>query len=123
LTTGGTLPGRSRDRTGDTAKNKTVTGEADHICLQPLAVIWRCKPLCISSQTEVSMKRLFISGFVVVALLAVVTTLRSHSPRDDRSATTGLASAKKSSATADVNKLPVEEFEDMALVFPTPTKR
>jgi hypothetical protein len=68
------------------------------------------------------MKRLFISGFVVVALLAAVTTLRSHSPRDDRSATTGLASAKKSPATADVSKLPVEEFEDMSLVFSTPTK-
>ena len=69
------------------------------------------------------MKRLFISGFVVVALLAAVSTLRSHSPQDDRSATTGLASAEKSSAAVDVNKLPVEEFEDMALVFPTPTKR
>ncbi len=69
------------------------------------------------------MKRLFISGFVVVALLALVTTLRSHSPRDDHSATTALASAEKSSAAADVNKLPVEEFEDMALVFSTPTKR
>ena len=67
------------------------------------------------------MKRLFVSGFVVVALLAAVTTLRSHSPRDDRSATTGMASAKKSPAP-DVNKLPVEEFEDMSLVFSTPTK-
>jgi hypothetical protein len=104
----------------DTAKNKTGICEADHICLQPLVVIRRCKPLCISSQTEVLMKRLFISGFVVVALLAVATTLRSHSPRDDRSATTALASAKKSAA--DVNKLPVEEFEDMSLVFSTPTK-
>ena len=28
------------------------------------------------------MKRLLISGFVVVALLAVATTLRSHSPWD-----------------------------------------
>ena len=69
------------------------------------------------------MKRLFISGFVVVALLALVTTLRSHSPRDDHSSTTALASAENSSAAADVNKLPVEEFEDMALVFSTPTKR
>ena len=46
------------------------------------------------------MKRLLNFGFVVfaLALLAVATTsLRSHSPSDDRSAsTTGLASAKKS---------------------------
>ena len=72
------------------------------------------------------MTRLLNFAFVVVALaLAAVatTSLRSHSPSDDRSAfTTGLASAKKSPATADVNKLPVEEFEDMSLVFSTPTK-
>jgi hypothetical protein len=48
--------------------------------------------------------------------------LRSHPSRDDRSATTGLASAKKSLVAADVNKLPVEDYEDMSLVFSTPTK-
>jgi hypothetical protein len=83
-------------------------------------------PLCISGQTEVSMKRLLNLGFVVVALalLAIATTsLRSHSPSDDRTAfTTGSASAKKSQSVAGVSKLPVEEFEDMSLVFSTPTK-
>ena len=69
------------------------------------------------------MKRLLIFGFVVVALIAAVTSLRSHSPWDGLSAfTTGSASAKKSTATADMNKLPVEEFEDMSLVFSKPTK-
>jgi hypothetical protein len=74
--------------------------------------------------TEFSMKRLLISGFVAVALLAVATTLRSHSIISaDRSAvTTGVASSKKSPAIAGVNKLPIEEFEDMSLVFSTPTK-
>ena len=45
------------------------------------------------------MKRLLNFGSVVVAfaLIAFATTLRSHSPSDDRSAlTTGSASAKKS---------------------------
>ena len=71
------------------------------------------------------MRRLFNFGFVVLALalLAVVTTLRSHSPSDDRSAlTTGSAPAKKSMAVAGVSKLPVDEYEDMSLVFSTPTK-
>ena len=68
------------------------------------------------------MKRLLIFGFVVVALIAAVTTLRSHSHLDDRSATTDLSSARRSPATVDVNKLPVEEFEDMSLVFSKPTK-
>ena len=67
------------------------------------------------------MKRLLISGFVVIALLAVATTLRSHSPRDGLSAfTTG--SASESMVVAGLSKLPVEEFEDMSLVFSTPTK-
>ena len=49
------------------------------------------------------MKRLLNLRFVVVALalLAFATTLRSHSPSDDRSAlTTGSAPAKKSMAVA-----------------------
>jgi hypothetical protein len=68
------------------------------------------------------MKRLLISGCVVVALLAVATTLRSHSPWDLSTSTTGSASAKKSQVVAGLSKLPVEEFEDMSLVFSTPTK-
>ena len=74
--------------------------------------------------TEFSMKRLLISGFVAVALLAVATTLRSHSIMStDRSAvTTGVTSSKKSPAIAGVNKLPTEEFEDMSLVFSAPAK-
>jgi hypothetical protein len=69
-----------------------------------------------------SFRRLLNFGFVVVAL-ALATTLRSHSPSDDRAAfTTGSATTKKSPAAAGVSKLPVEEFEDMSLVFSTPTK-
>ena len=69
------------------------------------------------------MKRLLISGFVAVALLAVATTMRSYSISSDRSlVTTGVALSKKSPAAAGVTRLPIEEFEDMSLVFSTPTK-
>jgi hypothetical protein len=69
------------------------------------------------------MKRLLISGFVAVALLAVATTLRSYSISSDRPlVTTGVALSKKSPAAAGVTRLPIEEFEDMSLVFSTPTK-
>ena len=68
------------------------------------------------------MKRLLISGFVAVALLAVATTMRSYSISSDGSLTTGVASWKKSPAAAGVTRLPIEEFEDMSLVFSTPTK-
>jgi hypothetical protein len=72
--------------------------------------------------TEFFMKRLLISGFVAVALLAVATTMRSYSISSDRSfVTTGVA-LKKSPAAAGVTRLPIEEFEDMSLVFSTPTK-
>jgi hypothetical protein len=69
------------------------------------------------------MKRLLISGFVVVALLAAGATMRSHSinSTDPSVVTTGMAS-KKSSTLAAVSKLPIEEFEDMSFVFSTPAK-
>jgi hypothetical protein len=70
------------------------------------------------------MKRLFISGFVSIALLAFATTWRSHSiSKDDHVAlTTGMASLKNSQATAGANKLPIEEYEDLSLVLSTPAK-
>jgi hypothetical protein len=69
------------------------------------------------------MKHLLISGFVAVALLAAATTLRSYSISGDHSAATiGLSSSKKTVAAAATNKLPIEEYEDMSLVFSTPAK-
>ena len=64
------------------------------------------------------MKRLLISGCVVVALLAVATTLRSHSPSNLPALTT----ANNAPAMAGVSTLLVEEFEDMSLVFSKPAK-
>ena len=71
------------------------------------------------------MKRLLISGFVAVALLAVATTLRSHSiiSAERSTVTTGVALSKKSPASAGVTRLPIEEFEDMSFVFSAPPKR
>ena len=67
------------------------------------------------------MKRLMISGFVAVALLAAaITMLPSHALLGHR-AGTGMASSQQAPTVA--NKLPVEEFEDMSLVFSTPPKR
>ena len=73
--------------------------------------------------TEFSMK-LLISGFVAVALLAVATTMRSHSiiSAERSTVTTGVALSKKSPAAAGVTRLPIEEFEDMSLVYSTPAK-
>jgi hypothetical protein len=70
------------------------------------------------------MKRLLISGFVAVALLAAATTQRSHSimSANRSDVTHGLASAKKSPTLAGVVTVPIEEFEDMTFVFSTPAK-
>ncbi|MEH2526846.1 MULTISPECIES: hypothetical protein [unclassified Bradyrhizobium] len=70
------------------------------------------------------MKRLLISGFVAVALLAVATTMRSYSISHERSTvTTGVALSNRSPAAAGVTRLPTEEFEDMSLVFSKPVKQ
>jgi hypothetical protein len=70
------------------------------------------------------MKRLLFSGFVAVALLAIATTLRSHSinSSDRSTVTTGVALSKKSPAAAGVTRLPIEEYEDMSLVYSAPAK-
>jgi hypothetical protein len=70
------------------------------------------------------MKHLSILGFVAVALLATAATaFRSHSSSKDASNTTiGMASLKKSPDSAGKPALPDEEFDDMSVVFSTPTK-
>jgi hypothetical protein len=70
------------------------------------------------------MKRLMISAFAAVALLAAATNmLRSRSPSTDGLvATAGMPSLQELQRTADVNKLPTGEFEDRSLVYSTETK-
>jgi hypothetical protein len=71
------------------------------------------------------MKRLMISGFAAIALLAAATTmLRSHSLRANRAAeTTGTMSLQEHRTSGEANKLPIEDFEDMSVVYSTGTKR
>ena len=69
------------------------------------------------------MKRLMITGLAAVALFAAVATMmRSHALPTDRP----VGDKDKTSlrhTSADVNKLPIEEFEDMSLVFSSVPKR
>ena len=71
------------------------------------------------------MNRLMISGFIAVALLAAaITMLPSHSLLGQRATvTTGMASPQQRQTSTVQNKLPIEEFEDMSLVFSGPPKR
>ena len=71
------------------------------------------------------MKRLIISAFAAVALLAAATTmLWSHSPSvDGPVGPTGMTSLQEHHAAVVVSKLPIEDFEDMSLVYSTATKR
>jgi len=66
------------------------------------------------------MKRLLICGFIAVALLALMTTMRSVSISSEHYAvTTGAVSWKKPLPAIDHD----EEFGDRALASPTPLKR
>ena len=67
------------------------------------------------------MKRLMISAFAAVALLATATTmLRSHSSSADRLA--GMRSSQDFHTTTDVGKLPIEDFDDQSLVYSKTTR-
>jgi hypothetical protein len=67
------------------------------------------------------MKRLMIAGFAALGLIAAATTiLWSHAPSTARS----FASDKNlSQAAAGAKTLPIEEFEDMSLVYSARPKR
>ena len=71
------------------------------------------------------MNRLIIAGFAAIAVLAAATTiLRSHALTGSHAAvTTGMASSEQRQTSTVVNKLPIEEFEDMSLVYSSSPKR
>jgi len=65
-----------------------------------------------------------ITGFVAVILLAAAATaaMRSPAPSAHLSISpAGIMSLKE--LAVDVNKLPIEEFDDQSLVFSAGTKR
>ena len=68
------------------------------------------------------MKRLMIGAFAAVALFAAATMLQSRST-EPSAGTAGMPTLQELHTAAGVNKLPIEEFEDMSLVYPTKTKR
>ncbi|WP_029582601.1 hypothetical protein [Bradyrhizobium sp. URHD0069] len=65
------------------------------------------------------MKLLMISAFAAVALLAAATTmLQSHTTEAHRAVgSAGMISSQELHTTSDVNKLPIEDFEDQSLVY------
>jgi len=66
------------------------------------------------------MKRLMISALAAVALFAAATTmLRSHTTSTDRALATSLPGF---ATTIDVNKLPIENFEDQSMVYSKATR-
>jgi hypothetical protein len=63
-------------------------------------------------------KSLMISGLAAAALLAAATTmLRSHSPSTERPVGAAGMTLQELRAAAGANKLPIEDFEDMSLVY------
>jgi hypothetical protein len=66
------------------------------------------------------MTRLIISAFAAVSLIAAATTVpRSHSPL----AVAAAGMQELHPAAGVSNNLPIENFEDMTLVYSTATKR
>ncbi len=69
------------------------------------------------------MKRQMISALVTIALIAAAAAMQ-RSPSTELSArTVAMPSLQELHTAAGVNKLPIEEFEDMSLVYSTVTKR
>jgi hypothetical protein len=69
------------------------------------------------------MKRLLIGAFAAVALFAAVTAMLRSRSTELSAGTAAMPSLQELHTAANVNKLPIEEFEDMSLVYSTVTKR
>ena len=70
------------------------------------------------------MKRLMISGLAAVALLTAATTiLWSHASSNARPVPASAMTSQDPHTAAPISKLPIEEFEDMSLVYSSVTKR
>jgi hypothetical protein len=69
------------------------------------------------------MMRPIIPAAAVAALIVVaMSVLRSNSPAIELS-TAAMPPLQELHATADVNRLPVQEIDDQSLVYPTVAKR
>ena len=69
------------------------------------------------------MKHLMIPVFALVALSAAAAAMVWHPSTKLSAGTTAMPSMQELHTAAGVNKLPIEEFEDMSLEYPTATKR
>jgi hypothetical protein len=64
-----------------------------------------------------------ISAFASVALFAAATAMQRSPPTELPAVTAAMLSLQELHTAAGVNKLPIEDFEDMSLVYSTVTKR
>jgi len=60
-----------------------------------------------------------ISAFSAVALIAAATTLLPSPSTELFAGSAAMPSLQELHTAIDLNKLPIEDFEDMSLVYPT----
>ena len=65
------------------------------------------------------MKRIALSILAVAVVVAATIMLRSPSAKTDLAEASAMMPIREMHAKIDLTKLPVDEFEDQALVFPT----
>ena len=65
------------------------------------------------------MKRLMIRAFAAVALFAAATAMLRSPSTELAAGIVAVPSLQELHSAADINKLPIEEFEDMSLVYST----
>jgi hypothetical protein len=69
------------------------------------------------------MMRQMISAFAAVALIAAAAAMLRSPSTELAAKTVAMPSLQELHTAAGVNKLPIEDFEDMSLVYSTVTKR
>jgi len=65
------------------------------------------------------MRRLMISALASATLFAAATAMQWSPPTELSAGTAVMPSLQELHTAAGVNKLPIEDFEDQALIFPS----
>jgi hypothetical protein len=101
-----------------------VRREAVHIRASRFELIETVQTFDVSDlKGRLSMKRQMISAFVALVLVAAATAIFRSPATELPAVTAAMPSLQELHTAAGVNKLPNQEIEDQALIFPGAAKR
>jgi hypothetical protein len=109
-------------KTGLSQHQVSVRREAAHIRASRFELIKMLQTF-LRTERRLLMKRLMIRAFAAAALFAAATAMLRSPSTELTAGISAMPSLHELHTAAGVNKLPIEDVEDMSLVYPTVAMR